>query len=195
MLRALGWLALALLGLTLCAFASLSVGPGEFSFNEVNAWLFGDLEDSKADAILGSLRMPRILLALLVGGSLGSAGALTQGLFRNPLASPSVLGLPTGAATAVVAGFALGLDTKALWVTPALAFTGAFLMLILLFALSAGRDDPNSTARSMTRTVPLSSLLLVVLSCFSSSLEEGWRRCRTVARRQAPVSRQAVPPG
>lgn len=175
MLRALGWLALALLGLTLCAFASLSVGPGEFSFNEVNAWLFGDLEDSKADAILGSLRMPRILLALLVGGSLGSAGALTQGLFRNPLASPSVLGLPTGAATAVVAGFALGLDTKALWVTPALAFTGAFLMLILLFALSAGRDDPTMLLLS---GVALGALMGAITTCMLAFQLEQWDLAR-----------------
>ena len=138
---AAGKLGLALAGLVLFALLSLSVGPGDFTIAEVFAWLAGSAGDAKADSILGSLRVPRILLALLVGGSLGCAGALTQGLFRNPLASPSVLGLPTGAATFVVAGFAFGLDAKALWVTPLLAFTGAFVMLLVLFALTAGRRD------------------------------------------------------
>jgi iron complex transport system permease protein len=175
MLRVLGWLALALIGLALCALASLSVGPGDFSLSEVVGWLAGSFDDPSADAILGSLRVPRILLAMLVGGSLGSAGALTQGLFRNPLASPSVLGLPTGAATAVVAGFALGLDAHALWVTPLLAFVGSFFMLLLLFALSAGRDDPTMLLLS---GVALGALMGAITTCMLAVQLEQWDLAR-----------------
>ncbi|MCA9681057.1 MAG: iron chelate uptake ABC transporter family permease subunit [Myxococcales bacterium] len=101
-----------LLGATL----AMTVGPGDFGLGEVLALLAAELRgqavDPRAHAILWELRLPRVLLALLVGAGLGSAGALTQGLFRNPLASPGVLGLSTGAAAAVILGFALGLDEQ-----------------------------------------------------------------------------------
>jgi iron complex transport system permease protein len=168
-------LGLALLGVALLALASLSVGPGEFSVAESSAWLFGGEAKESADAILGSLRLPRILLALLVGGSLGCAGALTQGLFRNPLASPSVLGLPTGAATAVVAGFVFGLDAQALWVTPLLAFIGAFVMLLLLFALSAGQRDATMLLLS---GVALGALMGAITTCLLAFRLEQWDLAR-----------------
>lgn len=133
--------ALAIALTTLVSLAALSVGPGEFSIGDVVATLGGDPPTKGAESILIGLRLPRLLLSLLVGASLGCAGALTQGLFRNPLASPGVLGLPSGAAAAVVAGFALGLDGNALWITPLLAFAGALGVLVVLFAVAGRRDD------------------------------------------------------
>lgn len=131
--------------LVFVALLALLVGPGEFELGDVlalfGARLRGTTPEPKAEAILWDLRLPRVLLALLVGAGLGSAGAVTQGLFRNPLASPGVLGISTGAAAAVVAGFALGIDEQALWVTPVLAGLGALAMLGLLFGLTSRRQD------------------------------------------------------
>ena len=141
--RALAWTALALAVTALAVFGALTVGPGDFDFVEVVDVVLGRSPDPQARAILAELRIPRSLLALLVGASLGCAGALTQGLFRNPLASPGVLGIPTGAAASVVAGFALGLSDDALWVTPALAFVGSMGIMLLLFAIAGGRRDPS----------------------------------------------------
>jgi iron complex transport system permease protein len=137
--------ALAVLGLMLAAGLALTVGPGAFGLGDVlglfAAKLRGESIAAGADAILWQLRLPRVLLALLVGGGLGCAGAVTQGLFRNPLASPGVLGISTGSAAVVVLGFALGLDEQALWITPALAGAGALTILALLFGLTARRRD------------------------------------------------------
>jgi iron complex transport system permease protein len=136
---------LALLALVFAAALALTVGPGEFGLGEVAgvvvAKLGGSELDPRAEAILWQLRLPRVLLALLVGAGLGCAGAVTQGLFRNPLASPGVLGISAGAAAAVVFGFALGIDEQALWVTPLLAGLGALGILALLFALTSRRQD------------------------------------------------------
>lgn len=137
-----GGLALALL---VAAALAMTVGPGEFSLGEVLRTLATELGggevDRRAHGILWELRLPRVLLAILVGASLGAAGAVTQGLFRNPLASPGVLGISTGAAAAVVAGFSFGLDERALWATPVLAGLGAVAMLGALFGLTARRQD------------------------------------------------------
>jgi len=75
----------------------------------------------------------------LAGAALACAGAVTQGLFRNPMAEPGVLGVSTGAAVLAVAGMFLGLDTLGIWVTPLLAGLGAGFSLILLLTLVGPR--------------------------------------------------------
>ncbi len=140
-------LALGIGGLVLglAAFAALRVGPGEFAIADVLAVLIGKLSgapiERTAEAIVWDLRVPRVLLAMVVGAALGSAGALTQGLFRNPLASPDVLGISTGSAAAVILGFAFGLDEHAAWVNSLLAGLGALTVLGLLFGLTGRRSD------------------------------------------------------
>ena len=136
---------LALLALLLAAGLAMTVGPGDFGLAEVVGVLVDELRrvpvDPLSEAILWQLRLPRVGLALLVGAALGCAGAVTQGLFRNPLASPGVLGISTGSAAAVVFGFAIGLDEEALWITPMLAGAGAVAILVLLFGLTSRRQD------------------------------------------------------
>jgi iron complex transport system permease protein len=133
------------LALVCAAALALTVGPGEFGLSDVFGVLAAKLRGAAlaptTEAIVWELRLPRVLLSLLVGAALGCAGAVTQGLFRNPLASPDVLGIPTGAAAMVVLGFALGLDEQALWATPLLAGLGAVATLGLLFALTSRRQD------------------------------------------------------
>jgi iron complex transport system permease protein len=82
--------------------------------------------------ILWQVRLPRILFSMAVGASLGLAGALTQGLFRNPLADPGLLGVSSGAAAAAAAAivfsgyFPWGVpDALRVWVLPSAAFCGA----------------------------------------------------------------------
>ena len=64
--------------------------------------------ESRLDAVLWNIRMPRILLVMLVGGGLGVAGAAMQGVFRNPLAEPGVIGVSSGAAVGAVSAIVLG---------------------------------------------------------------------------------------
>lgn len=89
--------------------------------------------------VLWNLRLPRALFAMLIGAALGLSGALTQGLFRNPLADPGLLGLTSGAACAaaltivVLAGSGLVLPAEwRFWILPAAAFLGAISVCFAL---------------------------------------------------------------
>ena len=89
-------LAAALLLVAGATLASLCFGAVAISAADVGAWLLGR-SDPQATLILTQLRLPRALLALIVGALLASSGAVAQGLFRNPLADPSLIGVTAGA--------------------------------------------------------------------------------------------------
>jgi iron complex transport system permease protein len=139
-------LAVALAGLVL---AALVVGPGDVDLGtalSVVARGGADATDGSptVTALVWDLRLPRALCAATVGAALGVAGVVTQGLLRNPLAEPGVLGISTGAATLAVLGFSLGLDALGLWVTPALAALGAALSFAVLLALCANASRAST---------------------------------------------------
>ena len=87
-------------------------------------------------AIVFGLRLPRTILALLVGGALGLSGAALQGYTRNPLADPGALGVSSAAALGAVLTLYLGTASTAHWVLPAAAMVGAGLGVTALLALS-----------------------------------------------------------
>ncbi|MEZ5692824.1 MAG: iron ABC transporter permease [Altererythrobacter sp.] len=90
-----------------------------------------------AALILADLRLPRAVLALVIGAGLGAAGAAMQGYLRNPLADPGLFGIAPGAALGAVASFWLGYQASA-WALPLMALIGAGGAMALL-ALIAGR--------------------------------------------------------
>ena len=145
---AVAWMvaAAATVGLLLVA---MTTGPGDVGLAEVWTVLahhlgFGPSSTAiTRDALIWDLRLPRSLLAALLGGALGFAGAITQGLFRTPMAEPGVLGVSAGAATLAVLGFTLGLDTGNTFAVPVLAATGAGAVLLILLALS--REGETTT--------------------------------------------------
>lgn len=94
-------------------------------------------ETPNAMLILAELRLPRTLLALVVGAGLGAAGAAMQGYLRNPLADPGLFGIAPGAALGAVASFWFGYSASA-WLLPLFALMGAAGAMALL-ALIAGR--------------------------------------------------------
>jgi len=135
------------LALVLLAAAALLLLLGLAAGSEGWSWAFGD-----EWALVSAIRAPRTLGALLCGGLLGLAGALAQGLFRNPLADPYLLGSAAGASLAVVLvlaaggllGARIGLATAELLLRVGLvgaAFAGALggVTLTLLLARGAGR--------------------------------------------------------
>ena len=102
-------------------------------------------------AVVRDLRLPRVLLALLVGASLACAGAAMQGLFRNPLADPGLVGVASGAALAAVAMIVGGrfLDMPAAWMpyaTPLASFCGG----LIAAALAERLADASGHTRSST---------------------------------------------
>ena len=129
-LLALSPLIAALLALLM---GSVQVAPGE-----ILGAVFGD-GPLNAEVVV-QLRLPRVLLAGIVGGGLALAGAVFQALLRNPLAEPYILGVSAGAAAGAVSVLALGLVSLASWALPAAAFVGALVAIGLVFGVAAAAD-------------------------------------------------------
>jgi iron complex transport system permease protein len=103
------------------------------------------------ETILLNIRLPRILLAGLIGAALSVAGATYQGLFRNPLADPYLIGAAQGAALGAVIGFLLPIEFSAMGfgVIPVLAFSGAVISVAVVYILAR-----------VGKTVPVTTLIL-----------------------------------
>ena len=132
-------LAALLAGMTLAA-----TGFGALRLPLSLLWSHGD---EALRQIWLTIRLPRVLLALVIGGSLALAGCVMQGLFRNPLADPGLLGISSGAALAVALWVVLPLSLPALVMlyAPMLAaFLGALAATIVIFILSQQRDGSLS---------------------------------------------------
>ncbi|MDN3556645.1 FecCD family ABC transporter permease [Halomonas maura] len=158
-----------LLGLLLLASMGLSLGLGSFptSFGEVGQAL-ATPEDSDIAFIVWELRLPRIVLAVLVGAALAMAGAILQGIVRNPLASPDVIGITSGAALAAVAFLALfGTGLSIHWL-PASALLGALLAAMLVFLLAWKRGISPSrmvlVGIGLSAAMGAMTTLLIVIS-------------------------------
>ena len=136
--------ALGLLGL-LCLASLLSVTQGPMQLPASQSLL------ALADALFGldlnslehyqrvvvvELRLPRTLLAILLGALLAQSGAAMQGLFRNPLADPGIIGVSAGAAMGAVLTILLLPQQMTWWAVPLAAFGGGFLCSLLIYRLS-----------------------------------------------------------
>ncbi|HTV23947.1 MAG TPA: iron ABC transporter permease [Polyangiaceae bacterium] len=143
-------LGVAVLG---CAAANLALGAMHVPLARVLAALlepFGVPVPAlgvEERAVVLAIRLPRVLLGLSVGAALGVSGALMQGLFRNPLADPTLIGVSSGAAlgakTVIVLGTQLGASLAGDWALPLCAFLGALAVTWLVWGLSRrdGRTD------------------------------------------------------
>ncbi|MCZ6578869.1 MAG: iron ABC transporter permease [Gammaproteobacteria bacterium] len=121
-----------LFGLLIVFFAALTVGPVDISLLKA----FGaDPDTSMESLILFEIRLPRALLALFVGATLGLGGAALQGLLRNPLAEPGIIGVSNCAALGAVVVFYYGLSQAAWFALPLGGLVGALLSVIILFML------------------------------------------------------------
>jgi len=147
--RKLAWLVVILT--LLSALCALSMGPS--SLTTADVWqALGQPGTSVESLIVWQIRLPRLLLALCVGALLGISGAMIQGLFRNPLAEPGLMGVSSGATLAVVATliFAPGLlallpPSLQTLTRPATAFVGGLIATQLVLLL--GRDSASSPLR------------------------------------------------
>lgn len=129
-----------LLGLlVLLAGLSLALGTTAFSLDQMVEALTG--ADARLALIVYEIRLPRTLLAIMIGGSLGVAGAALQGLVRNPLASPSLFGAPSAAALGAVIVISSGLAGALSFALPVAGMVGALVSVGALLLL-AGRNAP-----------------------------------------------------
>ncbi|MFD7627695.1 FecCD family ABC transporter permease [Streptomyces sp. NPDC059851] len=135
--------------LVLLALLSAGVGAYEIPLADVigsvqhRLGLGGAALDRVGESVLWNVRLPRVALALLVGASLGCAGALMQGVFGNPLAEPGVIGISAGAAVGAVAAIAFGLGFLGNWTVTACAFAAGLVTVGAVYLLSrtGGRTE------------------------------------------------------
>jgi iron complex transport system permease protein len=123
--------AAALLGLIAIAFA---VGRYPVSLGDLWSLLTGNDVAANVETVVMQIRGPRVLAALLVGAGLAAAGTAYQGMFRNPLVSPDILGVSTGAALGAVLGIFLSLNV--LWIQM-FAFAGGLMAVGLVYGVGS----------------------------------------------------------
>ena len=129
-----GTVLLALLILLAAAcLVSMAVGSAGYSVPEILRALFSE-EKSAIKTIVINLRLPRIILAILIGASLAAAGALLQSVMRNPLADPGTIGVSAGAGTAATT--ILLLFPNLISSVPLFAFGGAALACVLIYMMA-----------------------------------------------------------
>ncbi|MEW6635972.1 MAG: iron ABC transporter permease [Actinomycetota bacterium] len=160
--------------LVLCLLASVRFGAARIGTWEVIS-AFTDYGGSEEDLIIRTLRVPRALIAALVGASLAVAGAIMQGLTRNPLADPGILGIEAGAALAVVGSVFLfgvsSLSTYALF-----AFLGGGVAAGAVYGLGSlghgGMTPIKLTIAGAALAALFSSLTTAMLILNQQTLEE-----------------------
>jgi iron complex transport system permease protein len=164
-----GWVAAALGALAGAVVLGLVLGPASLSATGVLSELVSvipgvdvgpGLSDRQAD-ILWQIRLPRVVLGALVGGMLSISGAAYQGVFRNPLADPYLLGVAAGAGLGATLAIAYGPDSSS-WpidALPLFAFVGAFGGVLLAWALGHSAGAQRSAATLILAGVATAAFL------------------------------------
>ncbi|MEM6935834.1 MAG: iron ABC transporter permease [Pseudomonadota bacterium] len=130
--------------LLVLALLSLTFGPVDLPLGDVITGLLGAGDGEEAlrqQLIIQDVRLPRTVLAILTGGSLGLAGAALQGLLRNPLAEPGLLGISSSASLGAVLSLYFGLAALSPWLLPALAMGFAALATVVLYVIGRRCDS------------------------------------------------------
>jgi iron complex transport system permease protein len=142
------------IGLVVTLIASAAIGAMSFSLNQMISFLAQPLSlqdmtssDTLERNVFLVLRLPRALLCAMTGAILGLSGAVMQGLFRNPIVEPGLIGTSAGAALGASVSFVFGahplLALAGPYAAPVLAFGGALLMTLLVYRLSASVGRVN----------------------------------------------------
>ena len=155
--------------LLVAGFLSLAIGGVHLSPSQVWSVLGGQHADRQALVIVRDLRLPRIVLAALVGAALAVSGTALQALLRNPLADPYVLGISSGAALGEIVALWLG----GLWAAgaPAVAFAGALVTTAWVYLLGRHGGKLASYTLLLAGVITasfLSAVILFVLTLLST---------------------------
>lgn len=156
--------------LVLAVIVSAAHGPAPIPYADVGRLILrgmgfevgAALPDSQA-TIVNQVRLPRILVGIFVGAALACSGASIQGIFRNPLADPSIIGVSVGGSLGAVIAITTGIVSDSLWVLPLFAFVGALGSAILVYVVSLvqGKSQP---ATLLLAGVAVNALLGAVIS-------------------------------
>jgi iron complex transport system permease protein len=165
---------LGLLMLLVCLILSITQGAADIPVGKILAALFA-FDGSREHLIIATVRLPRSLIAILVGAALAVAGAIMQGLTRNPLADPGILALESGAAVAVVLGISF-FNAPSQGSFTGLAFIGAGVTAVVVYFLASlgrgGLTPLNLTIAGAAVSALLSSVTTAILILNQRTLEE-----------------------
>lgn len=156
-------------GLLVVGLGALALGGVHLPLGEVWAGLRGMATEPQASIIVREIRLPRVLLAMLVGAALAVSGTALQALLRNPLADPYVLGISSGAALGAIV--ALWIGGKIATASPLVAFAGALATMAWVYLLGrrAGRLASYTLVLAGVITASfLSAVILFVLTLLST---------------------------
>jgi iron complex transport system permease protein len=128
------FIAALILLLVISIVISLSSGEVKISWLQLPEILSN--KDSLEYTVLAKIRIPRLILAISVGGALSLSGAILQGIYRNPLVEPYTLGISGGAALGIAIAIVFGIDSVSYMVLPVFGFIGAIVTLFLVYFLS-----------------------------------------------------------
>ncbi|GGZ50569.1 iron ABC transporter permease [Streptomyces subrutilus] len=194
--RRIGWTAAASAALVAAVVLSLAVGARPVPPSEVWGALFGGATGPDAD-VVRTLRVPRTLIALMVGAALALAGTALQGITRNPIADPGILGISQGAGVAVVCAIAFaGVHTLSGYVW--FAFAGAAVASVAVYAIAAAGRGGATPVKLALGGAAINALLvsvtMAVLTTKASTLDEfRFWQVGSVAGRDAQVVHQIWP--
>ena len=189
---------LALLGvLAVVLFVSITIGARGVGLGEI--WTaFTDRDPSSTDqTVIRELRVPRTVLGLLVGAALGLGGALLQGVTRNPLADPGIMGITMGAAAAIVVTVLVtgGVgQTTSVWI----GFLGAALALVVVYGVaSLGREGATPVKLALAGAAVTAALYSVTTGVTMTDLaalnELRFWQVGSLSGRYLPVLSQTWP--
>ncbi len=122
--------------LVLAVWLGTSLGSAPLPLSQSFAAVIGQPAPALVRDIVWELRLPRVIVAGAVGTGLAVVGCVLQGLFRNPMADPGVLGVSAGAGLGAVIAIYAGLGAVSLWTLPGIAFAGALLTALSVYALA-----------------------------------------------------------
>jgi len=160
--------------------AASALGAVNISLADLGRLFFGSAETPEVvRAVFWEIRLPRVLLAALVGASLALAGAGVQGLFRNPLADPALIGVSAGAALGAVLCLFFGWQgLLGGWLLPLTAFVGGWLAVLVLGLFNTG-FAAGGTAKLILAGVALNAMIGSVLGFFLFSASDDALRSMT----------------
>lgn len=177
--------ALLLLFLILTVMGILQ-GPADISLGHIGSIIKQQLSDtiennipSWQSSIIIDVRLPRVIIALFAGASLALCGLVMQGMFRNPLASPSVLGVSSGASFGAVIAIYLGFSLISAWAIPLFAFIGAGLSLAVVYRVASNRGQ-TSIATLLLSGVAVSALNVSATSLLLALSLNNWDVARMI---------------
>lgn len=154
--------------LTLCMVIATAIGAVRVPFLDTIKIILNNfglthfkITNKRFDSIIFYVRFPRVIVATLVGAALGLCGAVMQGLFRNPMADPGIIGISSGASFGAVIAIALNLTTVSLYFMPVFAIIGALTSAFIIYRLASSKGK-----------VPVLTLILagIAVSTFIGAL-------------------------